>query len=70
MVNDLLDLAKMEKVAFSLNVQEFNMFDLVTTLYQALVFQANAKKIKLLVEYDQGRPFILQRLFGDSARIQ
>ena len=40
LINDLLDLAKMESATFILHPQEFNMFEVVAEAFQILIFQA------------------------------
>jgi len=38
LINDLLDLAKMETATFKLHISEFNMFEVVAEAYQILIF--------------------------------
>jgi signal transduction histidine kinase len=40
LINDLLDLAKMETATFKLFTDEFNLFDVVAESYQILLFNA------------------------------
>ena len=68
LINDLLDLAKMDTSTFTLTIDEFNMLDVIAEAYQILLFQAEQKGVKLLLEFNQSSPFIFRRVHGDRRR--
>ena len=45
LVNDLLDSAKLEQSKFELDLEYFNMFEVIIQAFQILSFQADLKKI-------------------------
>ena len=45
LVNDLLDSAKLEQSKFELDLEYFNMFEVISQAFQILSFQADLKKI-------------------------
>ena len=71
LINDLIDLAKIENNKFSLN-QEY--YDLSLTIHQTLeilLFQANEKQIELNVIIDKKSNLsLLNQIYGDSRRIK
>jgi signal transduction histidine kinase len=52
LVNDLLDMAKIEADVFSLSFKEFNLIETVTQVFRLLEYHAEAKKINLLLNFD------------------
>ena len=38
LINDLLDLAKMETATFNLAIEQFNMFEVIAEAYQIMLF--------------------------------
>ena len=68
LINDLLDLAKMETASFQLAIDQFNMFEVVAEAYQIMLFQAEQKGVKLLVEFNKNQAFIFRRMHGDRRR--
>ena len=68
LINDLLDLAKMDTSTFTLAIDEFNMLEVIAEAYQILLFQAEQKGVKLLLEFNQSSPFIFRRVHGDRRR--
>lgn len=51
LINDLLDLAKLETLNFSFNDKYFSLNDLVDKAYDTIKYQAQEKKIKVIKEY-------------------
>ena len=49
LINDLLDHAKMEASTFQLNNEYFNMYEVLTSTFSVMSYQANDRKIKLLL---------------------
>ena len=68
LINDLLDLAKMETATFKLATVQFNLIEVISEAYQILSFQAEHKGIKLLIEFLNNKPFILRKVSGDRRR--
>jgi len=58
LIEDLLDLAKMENSVFKLNHDYFNLIDVITEAFNIVSFSAEEKNIKLLLEVDRSKPFI------------
>ena len=58
LIEDLLDLAKMENSVFKLNNDYFNLIDVITEAFNIVSFSAEEKNIKLLLEVDRSKPFI------------
>jgi signal transduction histidine kinase len=53
LINDLLDLAKIEQCKFSLVQEYFNMETVINNAFKNVRFLADQKNIKLLLEYDE-----------------
>lgn len=53
LINDLLDLAKIEQAKFSLNQEYFKIETLVDKAFKNVQFLADQKNIKLLLEYNE-----------------
>lgn len=68
MVNDLLDLAKLEKSTFHLKNDYFNMYDVVIEAFNIMSYQAEQKQITLLLEFDQSKPYIFCSVYNDKRR--
>ena len=65
LINDLLDLAKIEHSKFSLNQEYFNIENLINLTFANLKFQADHKNINLLLEYkESGNPNSTHSHFG------
>jgi signal transduction histidine kinase len=60
LINDLLDMAKMENHSFILNSNYFNLFEIIEQSLQNIGFQAKQKHITLEHEYleDQAGYFL------------
>ena len=51
LINDLLDLAKIETMNFKFNDDYFNLNDVITNAYNTMKYQADQKNIKIKTEY-------------------
>lgn len=51
LINDLLDLAKLETMNFQFNESYFNLNDLIDQAYNTMKYQASQKKIKIEKDY-------------------
>ena len=69
LINDLLDLAKLENSAFDLKMERFNLIKIIENAFLILSFQAESKGIKLLLSIDQRWPFVFQNVVIDKRRI-
>ena len=66
LVNDLLDAAKIENLAFSLNNNYFNLIETIQEAFSIIQFHADNKDISLLLEFDESKPFIFRKVYGDK----
>ena len=53
LINDLLDLAKLQKTTFELDESYFNLIDVVTETFQIMTYEAESNNIELLLELDK-----------------
>lgn len=44
------------------------MFETIAEAYQILLFQAEQKGVKLMVEFNKNQPFIFRKVYGDKRR--
>lgn len=51
LINDLLDLAKLETMNFKFNEEYFNLNDLIEQAYNTMKYQAQQKKIIIRRDY-------------------
>jgi|GEM_PF-749088 len=65
-LNDLLDMGKIESGKFSLEEVDFKLDDIFDTLYKSMSIRAAEKGIELLVEKDPG---LREYLLGDPTRL-
>lgn len=83
LINDLLDLAKIEHSKFSLNQEYFNIEHLINLTFSNIKFQADKKHIQLKLEFKEsgnlahsnvsGQQKCLWKnrmIFGDQSRYQ
>lgn len=70
LINDLLDLAKMENSQFHLNIDLFNLHDVINKALDTLAFQAQQKNIKLSYVYEDSNFSYFTSINGDSYRYQ
>jgi signal transduction histidine kinase len=69
LINDLLDIAKYNEKALKLSFHEFSLINAISSVFKILEYQAEQKKIRLLLEIDTRRPETLRRIIGDERRI-
>lgn len=67
LVNSILDFSKVEAGEMEVDNSEFSLSALVNDCYNLVVNDANQKKLKFMVEYDETTP---NRLFGDVFKIK
>ena len=70
LINDLLDLAKMENSQFNFNTTMFNLHDVVKRAVETLNFQAQQKNIKLRYDFDVESAGYFMDISGDDNRYQ
>ena len=51
LINDLLDLAKLETMNFKFNEDYFNLNEVINQAYDTMKYQASQKKIKIIKDY-------------------
>ena len=66
-INDILDLSKMEAGKLTIEEFAFNPFDMVNDVYELLRYSAKEKGIELKVMLDQDMP---KSIIGDGARLR
>lgn len=67
LINDLLDISKIENNKVTLEHISFNLEDLLNNVYEMIQIKAREKGLKLIVNYDQN---ISKLYYGDPARIR
>ncbi len=65
-INDILDLSKIESGKLIIDKVEFNLDKLIENTLDLIKFQARKKRIKIKIEYDKNTP---KKLYGDSLRV-
>ena len=68
LISDLLDLAKFENSVFKINQDYFNLIEVATEAFNIVSYTAEEKNCKLLLEFDQSKPFILRKIYSDKKR--
>jgi len=66
-INDILDMSKIESGRLELNVAEYDMPSLINDAVQMNVVRIGQKPIRFILEVDENLP---SRLFGDELRIK
>ncbi|MDI5894952.1 PAS domain S-box protein [Flavobacterium algoritolerans] len=66
-VNDVLDFSKIESGNLELDIEEVNLFKLTNQVIDLFKFQANQKKIDLILHIDKNVP---QYIHADSVRLK
>ena len=51
LLNDLLDLAKLETMNFQFNEEDFNLNRVIDQVYDTFIYQAAQKKITIVKDY-------------------
>jgi PAS domain S-box-containing protein len=65
-INDILDFTKLDSGKIELSAIDFNLRELLQSLYQSFSYKAKEKGIVFDVEFDQGIPFFVK---GDNFRL-
>lgn len=69
LINDLLDLAKMENNQFNLTKEYFDLNKIIYESFQILLHMANDRSIKLKAEIDEKKNLdLIKNLYGDGRR--
>jgi PAS domain S-box-containing protein len=66
-VNDVLDFSKIESGKFELNIEEVDLFELTQQVVDLFKYQANQKKINLILHKDKNVP---QYILADAIRLK
>ena len=69
LINDLLDLAKMNNAAFKLNFEQANIVEQVEKAFAIIAFAANEKQIGLSMSIDKLKANIFKNALVDKRRI-
>lgn len=67
LLNDILDMSKIEAGKMELIMEEFNIYDLLDKTIELLTVAANQKGIELLLDVDYSLP---EKFIGDSVRLK
>jgi signal transduction histidine kinase/CheY-like chemotaxis protein len=65
-INGILDFTKLDSGKIELSAIDFNLRELVQSLYQSFSYKAREKQIVFDIEYDEKMPFMVK---GDSFRL-
>ena len=65
-INEILDFTKLDSGKIELSAIDFNLRDLVQSLYQSFSYKAREKHIVFDIEYDEAMPFMVR---GDNFRL-
>ena len=65
-INDILDFTKLDSGKIELSAIDFNLRELVQSLYQSFSYKAKEKSIVFDIEYDDRMPFMVK---GDNFRL-
>ena len=69
LVNDLLDLAKLENNSFSFSKEYFNLGGSIYEAFQILISSANQQNIEFVAEIDHPNNLrFIQQIYGDKRR--
>lgn len=69
MIDDLLDLAKIQKGAFILNYKQYNLLNLIMEAFQTIQFMAEQKEIKLILCLDKNKSILFEKVNCDKKRM-
>ena len=70
LINDLMDQAKIDSQTFCLSNGFFNLVEVVQRVFQTIQFHADNRNVRLALELDASRPFLLRKVFSDERRVQ
>ena len=68
LINDLLDLAKIENSSFNLNSSYFNLVEVIQKSIDTLDFQVSQKNIKITSEFEEENINHFLEIYGDHNR--
>lgn len=68
LINDLLDLAKIENSQFNFNTTQFNLHDVIDRAIATLEFSAMQKNITVGYVFDEDKVGYLMEISGDDNR--
>jgi len=68
LVNDLLDVAKIQNSCFTLNNDYFNLIEVVQEAFSIIQFHAQQKDISLMLELNENTPSMFKRVYSDRNR--
>mmetsp|Transcript_13325 Transcript_13325/g.20815 ORF Transcript_13325/g.20815 Transcript_13325/m.20815 type:complete len:142 (+) Transcript_13325:2328-2753(+) len=70
LINDLLDLAKQQKLTFQLNNGYFNLKEAVVSTFKTLDFMATQKGITTQLEIEADKEQYFEQIYGDENRYE
>jgi signal transduction histidine kinase len=69
LINDLLDLAKLENNSFNISSEYFDLGALIFEAFQMIAHKADEMKVKLFAEIDQRKNLeMITLIYGDQRR--
>ena len=69
LINDLLDLAKLESNSFNISSEYFDLSALICDAFQMMGYKADDSKVKLRAEIDNKKNLdLLENVYGDQRR--
>ena len=68
LINDLLDLAKHEKLTFKVNKDYFNFISAIENTFKTMEFLAQKRNIKMILKIDPLYRKYFECFFGDEKR--
>lgn len=68
LINDLLDLAKIENSQFNFNTTQFNLHEVIQKAIETLDFSAQQKNIKVDYTYEEENIGYFMEISGDDNR--
>ena len=68
LINDLLDLAKHEKLTFKVNKDYFNFINSIENTFKTMDFLAQKRNIKITLKIEPSQRKYFECFFGDEKR--
>lgn len=68
LINDLLDLAKLDNNAFQLSEEKFNLIEVVQNAFSIVSFQAESKQLNLMMVLDSEIKQRFRNVVSDKRR--